>query len=203
MDVYWTKLRDDSGNVVFPDAKGPVRAHRTDSGSDLFAAERIVICPGEVVHIRTGICIQPGPLGCEPGSAGSAFFGYDKSGRASSGLALLSGVIDWEFTGEIRCVMTNLNMRAGVAALFAFMERMRSLDANARWVVGDPNEIQDNRTRQEKAMHAFDEAAIVVESGEKIAQFCLFGVEYPHWVHREALEPRGRGTDGWGSSGLH
>lgn len=88
------KLRED---VVLPQ-----RAHSTDSGLDLFAAEDVVIWYGEQKLVPTGIAIELEP-------------GYEAQVRSKSGLALKDGLfvlnspgtVDHGYQGEVGVILYN------------------------------------------------------------------------------------------------
>ncbi len=82
----------------------PQRAHDTDAGIDLLAAEDVTLAPGERSAVPTGLA-----LALEPGYAG---FVQARSGRAlREGLAVVNapGLIDAGYRGEIKVVVANLD----------------------------------------------------------------------------------------------
>lgn len=76
------------------DALLPEKAHKYDSGFDLFALEDTVIPPGERVLVKTGIAIELAP-------------GYEAQVRSKSGLALKEGVIVLNSPGTVDCGYSN------------------------------------------------------------------------------------------------
>lgn len=84
------------------DAILPQRAHATDSGLDLFAAEDVVIWYKEHKLIPTGIAIELEP-------------GYEAQVRSKSGLALKQGAfvlnspgtVDHGYQGEVGVILFN------------------------------------------------------------------------------------------------
>lgn len=76
--------------------------HGADCGVDLRATETIEIPSGERRLFGTGIAIQP-MMG------GYAGFIYSRSGLGSKGLAVANGVgvIDPEYTGELKAMLHN------------------------------------------------------------------------------------------------
>lgn len=98
---------------VHPDAKLPTRAYSTDSGMDLYCAERHHIYPGEIAVIGAGIAIElPSPI---------AGVGYEaqcrpKSGMSQSGKIVILGTIDCGYTGEIGVTILNITNRKVVFA---------------------------------------------------------------------------------------
>ncbi|HWC13351.1 MAG TPA: dUTP diphosphatase [Actinomycetota bacterium] len=82
----------------------PRRAHETDAGIDLLAAEDVTLAPGERHAVPTGVA-----LALEPGYAG---FVQARSGRAlREGLAVVNapGLIDAGYRGEIKVIVANLD----------------------------------------------------------------------------------------------
>jgi dUTP pyrophosphatase len=84
-----------------PEAKLPQYAHPGDAGMDLFSLEEVIIKPGEIIGIKTGIAVEI-PHG---------FVGlfWDKSGLSiKHGLKVMGGVIDASYRGELIVGMKNL-----------------------------------------------------------------------------------------------
>ena len=79
----------------------PTRAYPTDSGLDMYAAEGVVILPGQTVRVRTGVAIEL-PEGME----GQV---RPRSSLASKGIYALLGTIDQSYRGEIGVILTNLS----------------------------------------------------------------------------------------------
>lgn len=86
-----------------PRAITPIRQHSTDAGLDLFALEDVLIRPGEIKQVKTGIAIA-----LEPGQGTTGLF-WGKSGLATRGLAILGGCIDNGYRGELIIIIANLN----------------------------------------------------------------------------------------------
>ena len=83
-------------------AKLPVYAYQNDAGMDLFSVEDIVLQPGELKTISTGIAMAI-PVG---------YVGllWDKSGLASKyELKVMGGIIDSNYRGEIKIIIKNLS----------------------------------------------------------------------------------------------
>lgn len=78
----------------------PTRAHTGDAGADLRAAEDVILYPGEVRVIRTGVGILI--------PYGSAGFVRGRSGMTRSGFIVLEGTVDSQYRGEIGVMMTSL-----------------------------------------------------------------------------------------------
>jgi dUTP pyrophosphatase len=87
---------------INPSASLPVRASAGAAGYDLFSIDSYVVLPGRRVVVSTGITIQ-----LPPGTYGRI---APRSGLAvKHGLDTLAGVIDPDYTGEIKVVLQNLD----------------------------------------------------------------------------------------------
>jgi dUTP pyrophosphatase len=81
--------------------KMPAYAHSDDGAFDLYAAENVVIKPGERVSIRTGLKMEI--------PTGYVGFIWDKSGLSHKhGLKTFGGVVDAGYRGEVMVGMMNL-----------------------------------------------------------------------------------------------
>jgi dUTP pyrophosphatase len=95
--------------LLSPGAKAPTIAHPgEDLGYDLYASESVTLAAKGNAMVPTGIAIecasQDGkPMGC---------LLRDRSSLASKRLAILAGVIDAGYRGEIKVVMENLGEQA-------------------------------------------------------------------------------------------
>jgi dUTP pyrophosphatase len=86
-----------------PNAQLPVRSTDRAAGYDLFSTDNYVVLPGRRVVVSTGISVQ-----LPPGTYGRI---APRSGLAvKHGLDTLAGVIDPDYTGEIKVVLQNLDM---------------------------------------------------------------------------------------------
>jgi dUTP pyrophosphatase len=87
-----------------PNAQLPVRGSSGAAGYDLFSTDSYVVLPGRRVVVSTGISIQ-----LPPGTYASI---RPRSGLAvKHGLDVLAGVIDPDYTGEVKVVLQNLDMQ--------------------------------------------------------------------------------------------
>ncbi len=87
---------------VGDNASVPQRAHATDAGYDLRAAESTVIGPGERTSVGTGIAVAI--------PAGYAGLVLPRSGLAlKNGITIPNspGLIDPDYRGEVRVIMLN------------------------------------------------------------------------------------------------
>ena len=87
---------------ITPSAILPVRATSGAAGYDLFSTDSYVVLPGRRVVVSTGISIQ-----LPPGTYGRI---APRSGLAvKHGLDVLAGVVDPDYTGEIKVVLQNMD----------------------------------------------------------------------------------------------
>lgn len=86
---------------LVPHAKLPSRAHPTDSGADLFAAERTVLPPHAITHVHTGVAVEL------PENTSGIIWG--KSSVESKGIKAMAGLVDAPYRGELIVCMYNLN----------------------------------------------------------------------------------------------
>lgn len=90
--VKFTKLN--------PNAKTPTRAHESDAGNDLYALQGLIVPPGAIAFIPTGIAIS-----LPPHTYGRV---ADRSSMSIKGWRVGAGVIDCSYTGEIAVVLQNM-----------------------------------------------------------------------------------------------
>jgi dUTP pyrophosphatase len=84
-----------------PDAVVPMVAHPgTDLGFDLYTVEEVVLQPGQMSEVRTGIGVHFTKMAV-------GFLIKDRSSFAKKRLETSGGVIDAGYTGEIIVFMTN------------------------------------------------------------------------------------------------
>lgn len=154
----------------------PTKAHATDSGFDLFAAQEVIIAPGETVVVPTDIAVQLPQ-------------GYEATVRPRSGitsktkLRVQLGTIDESYRGNIGIIVDNI-FRHG---------RM----PNKR-IYGI-----DNRPLGYADEYHADDASYFIRKGDKIAQLVVQPI--PATVAVEItgeLEDSARGANGFGSSGV-
>jgi len=82
-------------------AKLPSYGHPGDAGLDLFSCADLILAPGQVRAVPTGIKVAI--------PAGHVGLIWDKSGISLSGVHRLAGVVDAGYRGEVRVVMVNLS----------------------------------------------------------------------------------------------
>jgi len=88
---------------LVPDANLPARSTPGAAGYDLFSTDSYVVLPGRRVVVSTGITVQ-----LPPGTYGRI---APRSGLAvKHGLDTLAGVIDPDYTGEVKVVLQNTDL---------------------------------------------------------------------------------------------
>lgn len=81
-------------------SKLPTRAHNTDAGLDLYAAEAALVSSGAITTVATGVAVNI--------PAGYAGLVWPRSGLSTDhGIDTMAGVIDAGYTGEISVVLTS------------------------------------------------------------------------------------------------
>lgn len=156
---------------LHPYAKIPVRAHETDAGLDFFCLEDVVIFPGEIVKINTGIAVS---VICEDIIEDyeinwtTACLLQDKSGLGSKGLKVFGGVIDDQYTGEIIVILGNLNTN------IYFSDLIEVLDDNI-----NSKEPLNFDTLFGCLKNSRDKGSIRFKAGDKIAQLVMTTIELP------------------------
>lgn len=158
----------------------PTKANPSDSGLDLFAAQDVIVAPGETVVVPTDIAVQLPK-------------GYEAQVRPRSGitsrttLRVALGTIDNDFTGNIGIIVDNISQK------FLHAETPRT--KFARYVDDSvvPPGIRDYYLHD----------TYLIEKGTKLAQLVVQPI--PATVAVEItgdLEETDRGINGWGSSGV-
>jgi dUTP pyrophosphatase len=83
------------------DAKFPIRAYPTDGGFDIFSVEDLHIGVGAHVNVGTGLAVQIGK--------GWSYDLRGRSGLNKKGIIAALGLVDAEYCGELRIVLSNLS----------------------------------------------------------------------------------------------
>lgn len=88
--------------LLHPDAKAPTVSYAgSDLGFDLYSLEDVVLKPGILCRVRTGIAVE--------GPEGYGFVLGDRSSMALKGITYLGGRIDAGYRGEILVCLMNVN----------------------------------------------------------------------------------------------
>ena len=88
--------------LLDPRARPPTVAHAgSDLGFDLYALEDVVLEPGAMTRVRTGVAVE--------GPEGYGFVLGDRSSMAARGVTYAGGRIDAGYRGEILVCLVNVN----------------------------------------------------------------------------------------------
>jgi len=152
----------------------PTKANPSDSGLDLYAAEDVVIAPGETVVVKTNLAVQLPP-------------GYEAQVRPRSGitsktkLRVQIGTIDTPYRGDIGIIVDNI-AECGGPTLFL--------------------KTVNGRSTKELAPLYFDKGTYLIHKGDKIAQLVVQPIPQTVAVEIAELGESDRGANGFGSSGV-
>jgi len=81
------------------DAKIPIYGSEEAAGFDLYAIEDVLIKPGELVVVGTGIALEI--------EQGYCFQFWDRGGMGVKGIHHFAGLIDSDYRGEFKVVLFN------------------------------------------------------------------------------------------------
>lgn len=155
--------------ILRPDAKPLVKVRESDAGFDIIAVEDFELLPHERAILPTGVALHI-PYG---------YYGqiHDRSSMASKGLVVSGGVIDSEYRGEIRVILTN-----------------------TKSFVREFEEIPFKDTKQ-IVEHKKPDGPFKITKGNKIAQIVIHKIALPKIEIVKELPKSDRGIKGFGSSG--
>lgn len=174
--------------LLSENATVPTRAYPTDSGLDLYAAEDVIIAPGESVIVKTDIAISLAP-------------GYEATVRPRSGITSKTklrvpiGTIDQPYRGNIGVMVDNINQKA---------VEFRASNNGVRLVQQQSNYYKtiDGRGKIDNDVRIY-EGTYLIRKGDKIAQMVIAPIVTPEVnVVSEFETETSRGANGFGSSGV-
>lgn len=160
------------------DATMPTYAHSTDACFDLYAAEDVLIEPGETALVPTGLAFEIPP-------------GYEMKIRPRSGITLKTnlrvqlGTVDSGYAGEVGVIVDNIARRSLWKKIFTHL----------------PLNIRNERGGQE-THRSYYYGTYIVCKGDRIAQAVIKPVEQATFTIVDSLEDTERGAGGFGSSGV-
>lgn len=164
----------------------PTKAHASDSGFDLYAAQDVIIAPGETVVVLTDIAVQLPK-------------GYEGQVRPRSGitsktkLRVQLGTIDEQYRGNIGIIVDNIS-----ALEFEYDNEWRDVSPKEQ---GYYDYIDG--TYEKTPFDSFIVGTYLVRKGDKIAQLVVQPIPAAVAVEITGeLEDTDRGVNGWGSSGV-
>lgn len=148
----------------------PTRADNDSAGYDLYSAEDVVITTGQRKLIKTDIAIhqEKGWFGQIEGRSGLAY---------KKGIAVLGGIIDSSFSGNIGVILLNTQEHAGIT------------DKDGEYL-----SIKEYKVAQE-------ERSLIIKKGDRIAQIIFQQYGAPELIEVDELEKTERNEKGYGSSG--
>lgn len=151
----------------------PTKAHATDSGFDLYAAEDVIIAPGETKIIKTNIAVLL------PDN-------HEAQVRPRSGITSRTklrvniGTIDNAYRGDIGIIIDNIKKKK---------KKKKS------WTVEMLNGIH------KISDDYLPKGCYLIQKGDKIAQLVIQPLPYVEAVEVFELDSTERGENGFGSSG--
>lgn len=157
---------------VNKDGQVPLKAHKTDAGFDVFAAEDLLILPGERHKLGSGIAIDL-PAGWEIEIRG-------RSGlNGNTGLHVANGTVDAGYQGEIILILKNTNPEYDGS----------SVD------ITDKQDLKQNATNYKAAYHIKKGSRVAQLLFHRVENIDLYLVD-------EFGETTERGDKGFGSTGV-
>ncbi|MEK5298652.1 dUTP diphosphatase [Bacillus sp. FSL R5-0659] len=162
------------------DATTPTYAHSTDACFDLYAAEDVIIEPGETALVPTGLAFEIPP-------------GYEMQIRPRSGITLKThlrvqlGTVDSGYAGEVGVIVDNIAKNTADRGV---------VDVDKTYPI---THIDGSASK----LGVFNNNAIIkIRKGDRIAQAVIKPVEQATFTVVDALEETERGAGGFGSSGV-
>lgn len=162
----------------------PMKNNPSDSGLDLYAAEDVIIAPGETAVVKTNIAVQLPP-------------GYEAQVRPRSGitsktkLRVQLGTIDESYRGDIGIIVDNIAQPTYYCDLGMIHE---DTDGNYRLIDGSSLAEAD-------LMRAPRLGTYLIRKHDKIAQLVVQPIPQTVAVGIAELDESDRGKNGFGSSG--
>lgn len=170
------------------DATTPTYAHSTDACFDLYAAEDVIIEPGETALVPTGLAFEIPP-------------GYEMQIRPRSGITLKThlrvqlGTVDSGYAGEVGVIVDNIAHR-----------EVLGLDLNRQvieYITSSTPKVVDGLPVNEWDYYDhYPYNTYIIRKGDRIAQAVIKPVEQATFTVVDALEETERGSGGFGSSGV-
>lgn len=152
----------------------PTRNNPTDSGLDLYAAEDVIIEPGETVIVKTDIAIELDS-------------GYEAQIRPRSGvtaktkLRVQLGTVDADYRGNVGIIVDNTHAVYDYSAI----ERAYGIGGSQDLTTDTPVPL----------------GTYVIQKGDKLAQLVAVPIVLPSVEVVDELNDTARGSNGFGSSG--
>lgn len=167
-----------------PDAKLPTKAHADDSGFDIYAAEDIVIEPGETAVVKTDIAVKLPP-------------GHDAYIKPRSGvstktkLRVVSPPIDAGYRGELGVIVDNIATDTGKKSFSVLgIDGLREF-----------NDFEGSK-KYDGSLREYLNGSYIIRKGDRIAQLVVTPVALPQVAEVDELDETERGDGGFGASGV-
>lgn len=178
----------------------PVRAHKTDAGIDLYAAEDIIIKPGRTVIVPTGLKFA---LPDE----------YEMQIRNRSGITVNTelrvqlGTVDAGYRGEVGIMVDNIRQKSMRVDVYGLSRALADIDAGR--VIGvntyllEQTEFRLLTPKYESIPTElrYPEGTYIIRKGDKIAQAVVSKLDDFTLRLVDKLGDSERGDGGFGSTG--
>ena len=171
----------------------PTKAHASDSGFDLFAAQDVIIAPGQLVVIPTDIAVQLPQ-------------GYEAVVRPRSGitsrtkLRVAIGTIDNDYRGNIGIIVDNISLMTYELEDYGDGLEIDYVRTNGLQTVDNSGYTPLGNILTEDSVPL---GTYIIRKGDKIAQLVVQPIPTTIAVEITGeLEDSDRGANGFGSSGV-
>lgn len=170
----------------------PTKAHASDSGWDLFAAEDVIIAPGDTVVIPTDIATQLPP-------------GFEAQVRPRSGitsktkLRVQLGTIDNAYRGNIGIIVDNISLMTYELEDYGDGLEIDYVRTNGLQTVDNSGYTPLGNILTEDSVPL---GTYIIRKHDKIAQLVVQPIPQTVAVEITELGESARGENGWGSSGV-
>lgn len=166
----------------------PTRAHSTDAGLDIYAAESVVLKPQEKHKLSTGIAVNilPGYVG----------FLTSRSGVSSkTNLVIETGKIDAGFTGEMKINIKNDSQKPE----FNIIQNNHTLEQSYEPLLYD---VKNEKVKNGNPFDLAEGKSYLINKGDKIAQLVIVPIVTPSLEIVDQFNGDStRGESGFGSTG--
>lgn len=165
----------------------PTKAHPSDAGFDIYAAEDVVIVPGSTLMIDTGVAIELPE-------------GYEAQIRPRSGVTAKTkirvqlGTIDAGYRGEIRVITDNISEDLGDVPEDYEMFVAKGINGSSRYDLSDMATDID--------YPYLPHGTYFIRKGDRIAQLVIQKLPEVMLIESDEINETMRGSGGFGSTGI-
>lgn len=165
----------------------PTRAHATDAGLDIFAAESVVLKPQQKYKLKTGIAVNI--------PAGYVGFLTSRSGVSSkTDLVIETGKIDAGFTGEMKINIKNDAHKPE----HHILQNNHHLEHSYEPLLYD---VKGEKVENGNPFSLAEGKTYLINEGDKIAQLVIVPIVTPQLEIVDQFDSQSdRGTNGFGST---